>query len=150
MSIFAELEEGILTVDPGGTEKVGQRLASALPPDCALALAGDLGAGKTTFVRGMARAWGITSLVSSPTFTVFTLHQGRRQLVHLDAFRLRPNDWEAWDALMVEDFLQTPWCLAVEWPERVAPFLPPDTRWIRFQSDPAYPDHRVLRWIPSP
>ena len=51
-------------------------------------IAGPLGAGKTTFIQGLARGFGIIGQVTSPTFTIFTLHRGTRTLVHLDAYRL--------------------------------------------------------------
>ena len=60
----------------------------SLPADATLALHGDLGAGKTTFVQGLARAWRVSGPVTSPTYTIFTLHRGDRLCVHLDGYRL--------------------------------------------------------------
>jgi tRNA threonylcarbamoyladenosine biosynthesis protein TsaE len=58
-------------------------------PDATVALHGDLGAGKTTWVQGLAQGFGITEPVTSPTFTIYTLHRGgNRMLAHLDAYRL--------------------------------------------------------------
>jgi len=128
MSIFAELKAGLLAATEAETRAVAARLASALAPDRVLALSGDLGAGKTTFVKGLAAAWGVRETVTSPSFAVCNLHRGERLLVHVDAYRLDgPGSWEA---LMVEDFLVSPWCLAVEWPERIATILPVDTLWL--------------------
>ena len=95
-----------------------------MPVDTVLALHGDLGVGKTTFVRGLARAWGIQEAVTSPTFNLYTIYKGDRQLIHLDAYRL--DSGTDLDALMIEDFLQTPWCFAVEWPEHIPDALPQD------------------------
>lgn len=123
MSIFAELRTGITTRSAEETQAIAQRLAGALAPDTTLALHGDLGVGKTTFVQGLARGFGVTDPVNSPTFTIFTLHRGGdRTLVHLDAYRLE-NDTQL-DSLMLEDFLTSPYCLAVEWPEKIAAWLP--------------------------
>ena len=106
------------------TEALAARIGAILPVDTVIALHGGLGAGKTTFVRGLARAWGIQEAVTSPTFNLYTIYKGDRQLIHLDAYRLGSgNDL---DTLMIEDFLQSPWCLAVEWPERIHDTLPVD------------------------
>ncbi len=99
------------------TWAIAAAFTTILPPDQTLALTGDLGAGKTAFVKGLAKAWGITESVTSPTFNLMSIYQGHRQLVHMDAYRLVSA--EAWDALMVEDFLQSPWCLAIEWASRI-------------------------------
>ncbi len=130
-NIFAELEAGATAVDEAGTRALAARLALALPPDAVVALSGDLGAGKTTFVKGLAQAWNVREAVTSPTFTLCNLHRGDRLLVHVDAYRL--PDAAAWDSLMVEEFLESPWCLAVEWPERIAGILPPSAIRLRFE-----------------
>jgi tRNA threonylcarbamoyladenosine biosynthesis protein TsaE len=101
---------------------VGGELAKVLPENHVLALHGDLGAGKTTFIRGLARAWDIQEPVTSPTFNLYTLYSGTRHLLHLDAYRLESGT--DLDALMLDDFLKSPWCLAVEWPERIAEAIP--------------------------
>jgi len=123
MSIFEKLRAGIATVSADETRRLGAEFAVALPPDTTLALHGGLGAGKTTFVQGLARGFGIAEPVTSPTFTIFTLHRGfTRTLVHLDAYRIdHPGQIEA---LMLDDFLVSPWCLAVEWPEKLDGWLP--------------------------
>jgi tRNA threonylcarbamoyladenosine biosynthesis protein TsaE len=133
MSIFADLAAGIVAREEAETRAVAARLAAQLPIDCVLALSGDLGAGKTTFVKGLAAAWGVRETVTSPSFTVCNLHRGSRLLVHVDAYRLASA--EAWDSLMIEDFLVSPWCLAVEWPERVSDRLSSDMLWLRLEMD---------------
>ncbi len=99
--------------------------AAALPADTTLALHGNLGVGKTTFVQGLARGLGIQDSVTSPTFNIFTLHRGRTNLLHLDAYRLESA--QQVEDLLLADFLISPWCLAVEWPEKIADWLPADT-----------------------
>jgi tRNA threonylcarbamoyladenosine biosynthesis protein TsaE len=123
--ILEQLRAGYRSKTAAETEALAGRLAAALPNDAVLALHGDLGAGKTTFVRGLARAWGIQEAVTSPTFNLYSIYQGDRQLIHLDAYRLSSGD--DLDALMIEDFLQSPWCFAVEWPERIPDALPEDS-----------------------
>lgn len=124
-NIYAKLRAGATTASAAESQSLAADLAAALPPDATLALHGNLGVGKTTFVQGLARAFGITEPVTSPTFTIFTVHRGTRNLIHLDAYRL--DRAAQLDSLMLEDFLTTPYCLAVEWPGNVAAWLPPTT-----------------------
>ena len=101
-------------------------LAAHFPPDTTLALHGDMGVGKTTFVQGLARGLGVTDQVTSPTFAIYTVHRGAgRTLVHLDAYRLEGA--RQIEELLLEEFLTSPWVLAVEWPEKIAPWLPATT-----------------------
>ena len=131
MSIFAELERGVVMASADETRAVAGQVARALPADRVLALQGELGAGKTTFVQGLAAAWGVRGTVTSPSFTVCNLHQGTRLLVHMDAYRLRGT--EDWDGLMVEEFLRSPWCLVIEWPERIRDSVPTGACWLHFE-----------------
>ncbi len=123
LNIFAKLRSGVTTSSALETRTLAHELAAALPADATLALHGDLGVGKTTFVQGLAHGLGIADAVTSPTFPIFTLHRGgARTLVHLDAYRLE-NDRQI-ESLMLEDFLISPWCMAVEWPEKIAAWIP--------------------------
>ena len=126
---MSELEKnliaGICSRSAVETEVLAARIGAILPVDTILALHGNLGAGKTTFVRGLARAWGIQESVTSPTFNLYTIYKGERQLIHLDAYRL--DSGIDLNTLMIEDFLKPPWCFAVEWPERILEALPEDT-----------------------
>ncbi len=122
-SICDRLRAGVTTASADETRELARELAAVLPVDTVLALHGTLGVGKTTFVQGLARGLGVTEAVTSPTFNLLTLHKGgTRLLAHLDAYRL--NDAREAEALMLEDFLVSPWCLAVEWPENIAAWLP--------------------------
>lgn len=125
LNIYDRLRAGVATRSAAETRTWAEKLAAALPADAVLALHGNLGVGKTTFVQGLARGFGVTDAVTSPTFTIFTLHRGTRTLVHLDAYRLDSAD--QLDPLMLEDFLVSPYCLAIEWPEHVAAWLPAGT-----------------------
>lgn len=124
-SICARLRAGVVTAAAEETRALAAEFAATLPPDSTLALHGNLGVGKTTFVQGLARGLGITDAVTSPTFNIFTLHRGPTTLVHLDAYRLETA--RQVDDLLLSDFLVSPWCLAVEWPEKIADWLPPGT-----------------------
>ena len=96
--------------------------ARLLPQNAILALSGDLGAGKTTFVQGLAAALLITEPVQSPTFTYLNIYQGTCPLYHFDLYRMKtPFDFFA---LGFEEYLDAPGISAIEWPERLEGFLP--------------------------
>ena len=126
MDLITQLRRGVTTRSAAETQQLATQLAALLPVDLALALHGNLGVGKTTFVQGLARGFGVAEPVTSPTFNIYTVHRGPvRTLVHLDAYRL--DNAQQIENLLLEDFLISPWCLAVEWPERIDGFLPPTT-----------------------
>ena len=100
------------------TEALGERVAAALPEGGAvIALYGELGAGKTAFVRGLARGLGVEGSVVSPTFTIVNEYPGRRELFHFDMYRLGGAD-ELFD-IGWEDYLSREGVCAVEWSENV-------------------------------
>ena len=121
-SIYDKLRHGVVTASAADTQALAAELAAVLPPDTTLALHGNLGAGKTTFVQGLAHGFGVTVPVTSPTFAIYSIYHGRFSLVHLDAYRLE-TDREI-DDLLLEDFLVSPYCLAVEWPEKITAWIP--------------------------
>lgn len=138
--LLEQLSAGIVTTSADQTEALARAFAALVPVDQVLAFHGDLGAGKTTFIRGLARGWQIEEPVTSPTFNLYTLYQGSRQLVHMDAYRLSPG--ADLDSLMIDDFLASPWCLAVEWSERIAESLPSDA-WHLYLSIDDLNEHRI-------
>ena len=100
------------------TEALGQRLAESIEGGAVIAMYGDLGAGKTAFVRGMARGMGLTDCrVSSPTFTIVNEYLGERELIHFDMYRLSSAD-ELFD-IGWEDYIARGAVCAVEWSENV-------------------------------
>ena len=108
----------IISKSEAQTEAAGAAFAKTLPNGAVVALYGDLGAGKTAFVRGMARGLGITARVSSPTFTIVNEYAGARELFHFDMYRLESAD-ELFD-IGWEDYLRRGGICAVEWSENVA------------------------------
>lgn len=106
------------------TEALGEALARQMAPGAVVAFTGDLGAGKTAFVRGMARGLGIQARVTSPTFTIVNEYDGDVPLFHFDMYRLASSD-ELYD-IGWDDYLARGGVCAVEWSERVADALPPD------------------------
>lgn len=124
-AVFDQLRRGLITSSADETRAFAAAFAIALAPDTTVALHGDLGVGKTTFVQGLARGLGITDAVTSPTFNIFTLHRGPINLLHLDAYRLETAHQV--EDLLLTDFMDSPWCMAVEWPDRIATWLPEKT-----------------------
>ena len=115
-----------ITNSPEETEALGARLARALEPGAVVAFTGDLGAGKTAFVRGLARGLGVQDRVTSPTFTVVNEYEGGRlPLFHFDLYRLGSAD-ELFD-IGWEDYLARGGVCAVEWSERMEELLEPGT-----------------------
>lgn len=113
-----------VTNSPEETEAVGAALAETLRAGTVVAFTGDLGAGKTAFVRGMARGLGIAGRVTSPTFTIVNEHEGGRlPLFHFDMYRLGSAD-ELFD-IGWEDYLARGGVCAVEWSENIDEALDP-------------------------
>ncbi|HEY8760508.1 MAG TPA: tRNA (adenosine(37)-N6)-threonylcarbamoyltransferase complex ATPase subunit type 1 TsaE [Candidatus Dormibacteraeota bacterium] len=121
------------------TEALGEELAAGLARGDLLLLAGELGAGKTTFVRGLARGLGIVSGVQSPTFQLVRVYPGRIQLAHVDLYRLEAGANLA--DLGLDDLLDQG-VVAVEWGDRLRLDYP-RTRRIEFAAPS--PEVRVIR-----
>jgi tRNA threonylcarbamoyladenosine biosynthesis protein TsaE len=103
------------------TEAFAARMAKALFPGAVLALWGGLGAGKTAFVRGLARGLGVKGRVTSPTFTLAHEHEGKPALYHLDLYRLGEGGLEDMGA---EEYFAGAGICAVEWPGNAGELLP--------------------------
>ena len=113
------------------TWALAKQLAAELKPGDVVRLEGDLGAGKTTFVQGLAAALGVAGRVTSPTFCLVQEHRGAGVfLVHMDLYRLRNED----DVLAIgwEDYLAEGAIVAVEWPERAGSLIPNDAIRVTF------------------
>lgn len=111
------------------TEALGQELVRQMAPGSVVAFTGDLGAGKTAFVRGMARGLGVTQRVTSPTFTIVNEYEGGTlPLFHFDMYRLGSAD-ELFD-IGWEDFLRRGGICAVEWSENIQDALESDTIYV--------------------
>jgi tRNA threonylcarbamoyladenosine biosynthesis protein TsaE len=107
------------------TRALGAKLGQLLQPGDLVTLSGALGAGKTTFVQGLARALDIESSVVSPTFVLIIEHDGKVPLLHLDAYRLESLCYDAIRDAGVVDLLEREDAVKiVEWPERIADWLP--------------------------
>ena len=121
-----------------------ERLGRALPPGAVVYLEGELGAGKTTAVRALARGLGVREATSSPTYALVHRYAGRRGPVfHLDCYRLRAPA-EAAD-LDGEGLVAEGDALLVEWPERAAGWVPPATHRVRLRHV-ADPERRAVEF----
>jgi tRNA threonylcarbamoyladenosine biosynthesis protein TsaE len=109
------------TRSPQQTEDLGRELAATLAAGDVVLVAGELGAGKTTFVRGAARALGVSGPVTSPTFTIGQRYLGRLPVAHVDLYRVESLDDE--DPDLLADYLREDTIAFVEWPSRGEPRL---------------------------
>ena len=107
------------TNTPEETEAAGAELAADLRRGDVVLVTGELGSGKTTFVRGAARALGVDGPVTSPTFTIGHVLPGRQEVAHVDLFRLRSLAGE--DPALLDDYLTPERVAFVEWPEAAEP-----------------------------
>ena len=113
----------VQTADPRETEALGAELAAGLSAGDVVLVHGELGAGKTTFVRGAARALGVLDPITSPTFSIGHRYRGACVSVsHLDLYRL--NGLRGEDPELLEDYLGADRIAFVEWPEACAGELP--------------------------
>ncbi|HEY6032284.1 MAG TPA: tRNA (adenosine(37)-N6)-threonylcarbamoyltransferase complex ATPase subunit type 1 TsaE [Gaiellaceae bacterium] len=129
----------LTTSSPEETEAVAARLARALSPGDVVTVSGELGSGKTTFVRGAARALGVTRAVTSPTFTIGHRYEAQPDVSHLDLYRLQgvsPEEWGDLEPYFVDAIA------FVEWPEAAAGWLPPVRAAVRLGH--VDPTHRTV------
>ncbi len=113
----------------------GREFAAQLAAGEVLALCGDLGAGKTHFVKGLAAGLGASTEATSPTFTlIHEYRDGRLPLFHFDLYRLEAED----ELLRIgwDDYLDDEGVLAIEWADKFPALMPPHTRWLRFSHRP--------------
>ncbi len=128
---------------PEQTRRIGMRLGGSLKTGDVICLQGNLGAGKTTFVQGLAQGWGSMDAVSSPTFILVNMYRRADggQLFHLDAYRLdsTPEAEELdLDTMLAEG------ALIVEWPERLGNLIPNENLWIDL--DHIADEHRQMNF----
>jgi tRNA threonylcarbamoyladenosine biosynthesis protein TsaE len=117
---------------PEQTRSIGMRLGGALQAGDVICLQGDLGAGKTTFVQGIARGWGSLDPVSSPTFIIVNVYRraDQGQLFHMDAYRLdSTSEAEELDL----DSMLSQGTLLIEWPERIDGLVPRERLWVQLE-----------------
>jgi tRNA threonylcarbamoyladenosine biosynthesis protein TsaE len=125
---------------PEETERLAARVAATLVPGDVVLVQGELGSGKTTFVRGAARALGVEGPVTSPTYTIGHRYEGEPDVSHLDLYRFKDVSAAEWADL--EPYFDDA-VVFVEWPEAGAAGLPEIRAAVRLEHDA--PTSRVLR-----
>ena len=113
-------------------DELGKKLSRLLPNGTVVALVGDLGAGKTTLVRSVAKGLGVDEVVQSPTFNIMKLYlKGNRPLIHIDAYRLADLNTD----IGLDEYIGYETGLTmIEWPMYIESLLPEDTLWIDIKS----------------
>lgn len=132
MPILNEHMMDFFSRNPDQTRRLGVRLGGALQAGDVICLQGDLGAGKTTFVQGIAQGWGSQDSVSSPTFIIVNVYRrgDEARMFHMDAYRLDSTP-EAEELDLDTMLAQGP--LLIEWPERMDGLVPGERLWINLE-----------------
>ena len=131
-----------VTSSPEETEALGERLARTLDPGAVVALIGELGAGKTCFIRGLVRGLGVTTGATSPTFVLINEYRGRVLVHHADLYRVESLA-EIVDLGLPELFAAADAVTVVEWADKLGALLPADA--IRVHIDGAGDEPRRIR-----
>ena len=113
---------GGLTHSPDDTIRLGKEFAQFLEPGDVIGLYGDLAAGKTTFMKGVAKGLGYNENVTSPTFTLINEYPGELTLIHLDCYR--EDNIKRWIELGLMEYLYDERLVFIEWPELISELLP--------------------------
>ena len=143
MPILDQHSLDFVSKSPEQTRRIGMRLGAALQPGDLVCLQGDLGAGKTTLVQGMAQGWGALDSVSSPTFVLVNVYRraDEMQFFHMDAYRVdSAPEGEELDLITMLD--EGP--LLIEWAERIQKILPRENLWISLEH--VSEEHRQMRF----
>ena len=123
------MENEYISHSPDDTIAFGKKVAEEVSSGDILCLEGDLGAGKTHFVKGLAAGLGISSgQVRSPTYTLINEYDGRLPLYHFDCYRME-SPQEALE-IGAEEYFYREGVSVIEWPGRIAPLIPPEALWI--------------------
>ena len=138
--------ESITVTSPEATMAIGAKLGQLVQPGDLILLDGDLGAGKTTFTKGLAKSLGIPNTVKSPTFTLIREYrQGRLPLYHMDVYRLEDGGAED---LGLDEYFDGDGVSVVEWSQFIADLLPTTYLRIAISRDTDADDQRVITFKP--
>jgi len=132
----------VSTETPEETFTLARRLARHLHPGDVIALEGDLGAGKTTFTKGLAAGLGVEQMINSPTFTLMKAYRGRLPFYHFDAYRL-----EGEEDLGFEEYFYGEGVSVIEWASKLGDLLPEERLTIHIRRLEG--DNRILAFLPA-
>ncbi len=122
----------VITSLPEETISFAENFAKELKPNTVIALTGQLGAGKTTFTKGIAQALGVKEPITSPTFTLIQEYEGEQMpMFHMDLYRL--ESVEEFEMLGAEDYFFRNGITLIEWSEKAEEILPTNTIYIHFE-----------------
>lgn len=123
----------IITNSQEQTLKVGERIGELLSEGDIVCLSGDLGVGKTIFVKGIAKGLNIEEYITSPTFTIVNQHDGKHTLYHFDVYRI--NDTDELYEIGFEEYIYSEGISVIEWAELIDSILPDQKLWIKIYKD---------------
>ncbi len=112
----------MITQSPDETMKLSEKLGTLVQPGDVITLEGDLGAGKTSFTKGLAKGLGVKRVVNSPTFTIIKEYKGRLPLYHMDVYRMEDET----EDLGLEEYFYGEGVSVIEWPSMISAQLPED------------------------
>lgn len=143
MPILDEHSLDFISRSPEQTRRIGIRLGGLLQPGDLVCLQGELGAGKTTLVQGMAQGWGALDSVSSPTFVLVNVYRraGDGQFFHMDAYRIE-SAHEGEELDLITMLGEGP--LLIEWADRLQSILPRERLWVTLEH--ISEEHRQMRF----
>ncbi len=136
----------VKTGDEGATLKLAEELGRILDRPGVIILTGELGAGKTTFVRGLARGLDVSDDISSPSFTLLNLYRGRMEVYHFDFYRLEEE--EELRELDLEEYFYGPGVALVEWGDKFPGLLPAEYLEVNLAPAGDNPFHRHITFSP--
>ena len=128
MNVFEILKKGFLSKSVEDTYSFAKSFLKEIPKDSFISLSGDLGSGKTAFVKGLGAGLGIKEAIKSPSFNICSIY--KEGLVHIDAYRLE-SYFDSRDFL-IDELATNPSIICVEWPEKIAHFIPEDAIKLNF------------------
>lgn len=139
-----------VSTNSGDTERLGELLGSLIIPPIAIELTGDLGAGKTSLVRGLVRGFGSADQATSPSFSLSNIYEtDDGKIYHFDLYRLA-GDPGVVKAELAEALTEPKAIVVVEWGKTVEKLLPPDSLKIELEADPEVEDERQISLHYSP
>lgn len=123
----------IISESPIETEQFGEKVGQNIEAGQIICLSGDLGVGKTAFVKGLAKGLDIVGYITSPTFTIVNEYKGKSSLYHFDVYRV--NDIDELDEIGFDEYIYSDAVSVIEWAELIEQIIPKDRIWIIINKD---------------